>query len=74
MQVIRRYLTLKGRGSELKEARDEEANVTSIMKSLVDIRNDGAHQAARMQAVKWTKIPSEAKKQVLAKWEEKARK
>lgn len=44
-----------------------------MMKSLVDIRNDGAHQAARSQAVKWTKIPGEAKKQVIDKWTEKAK-
>lgn len=74
-QVIRRYLTLRGREvTELKEAKEEEHSVRDIMKSLVDIRNDGASQTARLQAVKWTKIPGETKRQVIEKWEEKARK
>ncbi|XP_059094121.1 ankyrin-1-like [Tigriopus californicus] len=72
-QVIRRYLSLNGREGELKDAREEEVDVRSVMKSLVDIRNDGVQQGARAQAMKWTKIPAEAKKQVLEKWEEKAR-
>jgi hypothetical protein len=48
--------------------------VVDIMKSLVDIRNDGSHDAARMQAVKWTKFPKDTKKKVIQKWEEKAKK
>ena len=71
--MIRRYLSLRGRELELKEYREDESEVRFMMKSLVDIRNDGMGQAARMQAVKWTKIPGETKKQVIQKWEEKAR-
>lgn len=44
------------------------------MKSLVDIRNDGAKDVAKMQAVRWSKFPTETKKKVIQKWEEKARK
>lgn len=72
-QVIRRYLTVRNREGELKDFKEEETEVRAIMKSLVDIRNDGGHQAARIQAVKWTKIPGETKRQVIEKWEEKAR-
>ena len=57
----------------MKDVKEEENDVRSILKSLIDIRNDGAHQAARIQAVKWTKIPGEAKKQVIQKWTEKAK-
>lgn len=71
--MIRRYLSLNGRENELKDAREDEVDVRSVMKSLLDIRNDGSQQGARSQAMKWTKIPAEAKKEVLEKWEEKAR-
>ena len=67
-------MALRGRESELKEAKEEEQDVREMMKSLIDIRNDGAHVAARVQATKWNKIPGEAKKQVIEKWQEKAQK
>lgn len=73
-QVIRRYLSVRGReAAELKDYREDEHEVRAMMKSMVDIRNDGIGQAARMQAMKWTRIPGEAKKAVLEKWEKKAR-
>ncbi len=71
-KVIRRYLALNGRETELKEPKDVEPNVISIMKSLRDIRNDGSIEATKLQAKRWTKIPAETKKKVIQKWEEKA--
>ena len=51
--------------------------VRDCLKSLVDIRNDASASDApssRISAMKWAKMPGEAKKEVIGKWEEKARK
>ena len=70
-QVIRKYLTLNDRENELKA--EQESNVMSIMKSLVNLRDDeDSRDMARAHAVKWGKVPAQTKKDVLQKWEEKA--
>ena len=70
--MVRKYLTLNDRHNELKEPVEQESNVVSIMKSLVDLReNEDSREMAKAHAVKWGKVPAQIKKDVLKKWEEK---
>eukprot|EP00093_Oithona_nana_P009288 09288.XXX_87616_88702_1 [CDS] Oithona nana genome sequencing. len=68
-KVVRNYLAQRGRENELKEVTEVEPSVVHIFKSLVNIRNDASTDA---QAQKWSKLPSQTKKSILDKWEQKA--
>ena len=67
LQVIRKYLTLQGREKELKQERDQEPNVISIMKDIVNLKNDAIKEDTRMVGGKLARLVNEAQKHYLGK-------